>query len=275
MTWQQIMLAGAVAAPWMAAVAIFALGERRETERTAVGLIAGIVAAACALGVAGTAAEGDVAQVGWSLLGTRFALSADRLGALFAVVAAVLWLVTTVYATGYMSHGRDRARFFGFFSVCVGSAMGIALSANLLTLFVFYEALTLATYPLVVHSGSKAAVKGGRTYLIYALSGGTALALGVIWLYALGGGVEFGGGTIPGELLAAHPTQLSIIFALLIAGFGVKAALFPAHGWLPAAMVAPAPVSALLHAVAVVKAGAFGIARVVVDVYGQIGRAHV
>lgn len=264
----QTALLVAVAAPWAAAVIIFALGERRHRARTVVGLTAALTASVAAVGVAVAAASGDLATIGVPLLGTGFALAVDRLGALFAVVAAVLWLVTTVYATGYMSHGANKARFFGFFAVCVGSAIGIALSANLLTLFVFYEALTLATYPLVVHSGNDAAIKGGRTYLAYALTGGTALALGVIWLYSLGGGVDFAAGPVPQSIVVAHPAQLTIIFALLMAGFGVKAALFPGHGWLPAAMVAPAPVSALLHAVAVVKAGVFGIARVVLDVYG-------
>lgn len=273
MSLEQLALMCAVGAPWLAAVVIFALGEKRNAARTVVGLAAAAVASVAAVLVGLQAAAGTPTAVGIPLLGTSFGLAADRLGALFAVVAAVLWLVTTVYATGYMSHASDRARFFGFFSVCVGSAIGIALSANLLTLFVFYEALTLATYPLVVHSGNAAAIKGGRTYLTYALTGGTALALGVIWLYALGGGGDFAKGVIPSELVAAHPGQLTAIFVLLMIGFGVKAAIFPAHGWLPAAMVAPAPVSALLHAVAVVKAGVFGIARVVLDVYGfETGR---
>lgn len=266
----QSTLLVAVAAPWIAALAIFALGEKRAASRTVVGVLLAATASAGAIGVAVVAAAaGERVWVGVPLLGTHLALAADRLGALFAVVAAVLWLVTTVYATGYMAHARDRARFFGFFAICVGSAIGVALSANLLTLFIFYEALTLATYPLVVHSGSDAAIRGGRTYLLYALSGGAVLLVGIVWLYALGGGSDFSaGGSLDAGLVAASGGQLSVVFALLIAGFGVKAALFPAHGWLPAAMVAPAPVSALLHAVAVVKAGVFGIARVMLDVYG-------
>jgi multicomponent Na+:H+ antiporter subunit D len=266
----QFALLAAVVAPWVAAIAIFALGETRERTRTAVGLAAAAIASGAAIGVGVAVASGTKSVVGVPLLGVRFALAADGLGVLFAVVAAMLWLVTTVYATGYMSHAQDRARFFGFFAICVGSAIGIAFAANLLTLFVFYEALTLATYPLVVHSGTPAALRGGRTYLFYALGGGTLLAVGVIWLHVLGGGADFASG--PGlstALVASHGPQLVAVFALLIAGFGVKAALFPAHGWLPAAMVAPAPVSALLHAVAVVKAGVFGIARVVLDVYGS------
>lgn len=270
MTWLQLMLLSAVSAPWLAAVCIFWLGERRDRVRTIVGLGAGAVATAASIAVGVGVASGEgAAAVRVPLLGVGFGLRADALGVLFAVVASGLWLVTTVYAIGYLSHGRDKARFFGFFAICVGSAIGIAFSSNLLTLFVFYEALTLATYPLVVHTGTPEAVKGGRTYLVYALTGGTFLAVGLVWLYALGGLGDFAsGGSLPAGLAASHAPHLVAVFALLVAGFGVKAALFPAHGWLPAAMVAPAPVSALLHAVAVVKAGVFGLARVVLDVFG-------
>lgn len=265
-----VLLLVTVAAPWIGAIVTFAAGEARARTRTAVGLVAASAATLGAIGTGvGVASGADAGHVEVPLLGIGFGLHADGLGVLFAVVAASLWLLTTVYATGYMSHANDRARFFGFFAICVGSAIGIAFAANLLTLFVFYEALTLATYPLVVHSGTQAALKGGRTYLLYALSGGTLLAVGVIWLSVLGGGADFGSGAGLSEtLLAGHAPELTVIFVLLVAGFGVKAALFPAHGWLPAAMVAPAPVSALLHAVAVVKAGVFGLARVILDVYG-------
>lgn len=270
MSWLQSVLLLAVGAPWLAAACFFLLGEHRERVRAIVGFVAGAVATAAsvAVGVGVASGAGDV-SVRVPLLGVGFGLRADALGVLFAVVASGLWLVTTVYAIGYLSHGRDKARFFGFFAICVGSAIGIAFSSNLLTLFVFYEALTLATYPLVVHTGTSKAVKGGRTYLAYALTGGTLLAVGIVWLYALGGLGDFAsGGSLPVGLADTHAPQLVAVFALLVAGFGVKAALFPAHGWLPAAMVAPAPVSALLHAVAVVKAGVFGLARVVLDVFG-------
>ncbi len=275
MSWEGAALLMAVVAPFATAVGIFALGEARERARSAVNLIGAAVTVvavlACAT-AAWSAEPGRHAAVGIDLLDIGFGLKADMLGALFAVVAGVLWLITTVYATGYMSHASDRARFFGFFSICVGSAIGIALSKNLLTFFVFYETLTLATYPLVVHSGTPAALRGGRTYLMYALPAGGALAAGVVWLNLLAGPVEFAaGGSLDPALAASHPTALVVIFALLMLGLGVKAALFPVHGWLPAAMVAPAPVSSLLHAVAVVKAGVFGIARVVLEVYGPLG----
>jgi multicomponent Na+:H+ antiporter subunit D len=180
----------------------------------------------------------------------------------------VLWLLTTVYAIGYLEGSPHRSRFFGFFSLCVTATMGIALAGNLLTFFVFYEMLTVVTYPLVVHRGTVGSLKAGRTYLIYTLFGGVVFLLGAVWLHSLVGAADFVVGGSVAHLLATHRTDLVIVFALLITGLGVKAALVPLHGWLPEAMVAPAPVSALLHAVAVVKAGAFGIVRVVYDVFG-------
>ncbi|HET6497993.1 MAG TPA: proton-conducting transporter membrane subunit [Coriobacteriia bacterium] len=275
MSWESAALLAAVGAPLVTAVAVLWLGEERERARSAVNLTGAAVTVAAVLACAAAAWAGAPDRyptIGIELLDIGLALRADLLGTLFAVVAGVLWLVTTVYAIGYMSHARDKARFFGFFSICVGSAIGIALSENLLTFFVFYEVLTLATYPLVVHSGTPAALKGGRTYLAYALPAGGALAVGVVWLHLIAGPVEFAtGGSLDPALAASDPLSLTVIFALLMLGLGVKAALFPFHGWLPAAMVAPAPVSSLLHAVAVVKAGVFGIARVVLDVYGPLG----
>jgi len=195
-------------------------------------------------------------------------LRADALALMFVTLSAGLWLLTTIYAIGYLEGSPNRSRFFGFFSLCVTATMGIALAGNLPTFFVFYEMLTLATYPLVIHRGTAAALRAGNIYLFYTLSGGALLLAGIAWLTVLAGPVEF---TQQGSLRSLrdqHTDALRMIFVLLIAGLGVKAALVPLHGWLPVAMVAPAPVSALLHAVAVVKAGAFGIVRMVHDVFG-------
>lgn len=194
-------------------------------------------------------------------------LRADALALLFVSLSAFLWLLTTVYAIAYLERSPNRSRFFGFFSVCVSATVGIGLAGNLLTFVFFYELLTLSTYPLVVHRGTEASLRAGRVYLRYTIAGGALLLTGAVWLQAAAGPVLFDGGeTLKHADLAAAP--LVAIFALLVAGLGVKAALVPLHSWLPVAMVAPAPVSALLHAVAVVKAGAFGIVRVVYDVYG-------
>jgi len=195
-------------------------------------------------------------------------LRAEPLSMFFALLSASLWLVTTVYAIGYLEDSPHRSRFFGFFSLCMTATAGIALSGNLITFFVFYEFLTLVTYPLVVHSGTAEARHAGRIYLCYTISGGAVLLIAIVWLYTLTGTLEFATQGFVAPLVHDHSSALVAIFALLIAGLGVKAAMVPLHGWLPLAMVAPAPVSALLHAVAVVKAGAFGIVRVVNNVYG-------
>ena len=195
-------------------------------------------------------------------------LRADALGLLFVSLSAILWLFTTIYAIAYLEGSPYRSRFFGFFSLCVSATVGIALAGNLFTFVIFYEILTLSTYPLVAHRGTPAALKAGRVYLRYTLAGGAVLLLASVWLYELVGPIEFDEGVSLAALGDQSRGTLTAIFALLIAGLGVKAALVPLHGWLPVAMIAPAPVSALLHAVAVVKAGAFGIVRVVYDVYG-------
>jgi multicomponent Na+:H+ antiporter subunit D len=168
----------------------------------------------------------------------------------------------------YLEGSPNRSRFFGFFSLCVSATMGVALAANLVTFLVFYELLTLTTWPLVVHRGTEKAFQGGRVYLAYTLGGSALLLAGVAWLHAVTGPVEFTERGVLSAVVDAPLAELRAIFFLMAAGIGVKAALVPLHGWLPRAMVAPAPVSALLHAVAVVKAGAFGIVRLVYDVYG-------
>lgn len=202
------------------------------------------------------------------LPGLEVVLRAEPLSLLFVTLSSILWFLTTIYAIGYLEDSPHRSRFFGFFSLCVTATVGVALSGNLLTFLLFYEMLTLSTYPLIVHRGTEVARRAGQTYLMYTLTGGALLLLGTVWLYTLTGTLEFTPRGFVAALGEEHYTSLIIIFVLLIAGLGVKAALFPMHGWLPQAMVAPAPVSALLHAVAVVKAGAFGIVRVVNDVFG-------
>ncbi|MCU7938123.1 MAG: monovalent cation/H+ antiporter subunit D family protein [gamma proteobacterium symbiont of Bathyaustriella thionipta] len=195
-------------------------------------------------------------------------LHADALSILFVTLSTILWLVTTVYAIGYLEDSPHRSRFFGFFSLCVMATVGVAMAGNMITFLLFYELLTLTTYPLIVHRGTEEARRAGRTYLIYTMTGGVLILTGTVWLHAIAGSLDFSYGGFVSDLVDEHRTALIAIFVLLIAGLGVKAALVPFHGWLPQAMIAPAPVSALLHAVAVVKAGAFGIVRVVDDVYG-------
>jgi multicomponent Na+:H+ antiporter subunit D len=248
---------------------IFALPETWFALRTTLNLFGAVAKLALvALLLAGVHAGASFGVRFEVLPGLDLAFKVDALGLLFVALSSVLWLLTTFYAIGYLEGAPHRSRFFGFFSLCVTATMGIAMAANLFTFFIFYELLTLSTFPLVVHRGTDKAMKGGTVYLAYTLIGGTALLAGIVWLHHLLGQTEFTHTGIASTLGMEHAGQLKIIFLLLIAGVGVKAALVPLHGWLPQAMVAPAPVSALLHAVAVVKAGAFGIVRIVYEIYG-------
>jgi multicomponent Na+:H+ antiporter subunit D len=201
--------------------------------------------------------------------GVPVALRADAAGMVFALLASILWLATSVYSIGYMRSLQEhkQTRYYAAFAISIASALGVALAANLLTFVLFYELLTIATYPLVVHNETPEAVQAGRKYLAYTLSGGLALIGATAWTYMLGLDMTFqaGGSLTP---LADNSPALWGLFGLLAFGVGVKAAVMPLHGWLPSAMVAPTPVSALLHAVAVVKAGAFGFVRVVGFLFG-------
>ncbi|NIP88138.1 MAG: monovalent cation/H+ antiporter subunit D family protein [Gammaproteobacteria bacterium] len=200
--------------------------------------------------------------------GLAIALHAEPLGLLFALVASFLWLVTSVYAIGYMrGHGEsNQTRFYVFFAIAIASAIGVAFAANMFTLFVFYEVLTLSTYPLVTHSGSEEARRAGRLYLGILL--GTSLVLqllAIVWTWQLTGTLDFTSGGVMHDTVPAGVA--SVLLVLYVFGIG-KAAVMPLHRWLPAAMVAPTPVSALLHAVAVVKAGVFTIVKVAVYLFG-------
>jgi multicomponent Na+:H+ antiporter subunit D len=250
-------------------VGIFIAGERRQGLRTTLNLLAAVAKLVLVALMGRFVVAGELPEFRAALLpGLDLVLRADALSMLFATLSAVLWLVTTVYAVAYLERGADRARFFGFFSLCVTATMGIAMAGNLLTFFIFYELLTLTTWPLVVHHGTRAAFAGARSYLAHTLGASAVFLAGMIWLYSLTGPQDFIAGGTVAELGLDNPVQLRIVFALLVIGLGVKAALFPLHSWLPKAMVAPAPVSALLHAVAVVKAGAFGLVRLVDDMFG-------
>lgn len=195
-------------------------------------------------------------------------LRADTTGMIFAVLASFLWVVTSFYSFGYMRK-EDKTHLTGYyacFAVCLSASMGIAFAANLLTFFVFYEILTIATYPLVVHNRDCQSIRAGRKYLVYTLIAGQIFLIGIVWAQCVAGSGDFQ----PGGFLAGKASTgvLQMIFLLMILGTAVKAGVMPLHGWLPSAMVAPTPVSALLHAVAVVKAGAFGIIRIVGFVFG-------
>ncbi|MDX2201609.1 MAG: monovalent cation/H+ antiporter subunit D family protein [Hyphomicrobiaceae bacterium] len=200
--------------------------------------------------------------------GLELAFKVEPLGMLFALVAGSLWIVNSIYSIGYM-RGNDEPRqtsFYVCFAVAIAATMGIAFAKNLFTLFVFYEALTLSTYPLVTHKATREAMRAGRVYLMLLLGTSMVLLLpAIVATGVLAGTLDFK----PGGILAgtAGAGLLGLLLALYVFGIG-KAALMPFHFWLPAAMVAPTPVSALLHAVAVVKAGVFTVLKVIVYVFG-------
>ena len=248
---------------------IFFLPEERVRTRTALNLGGALVKLALVGGMFWGVSQGQQYEIRVPLVDDLdLVLRVGALSLLFLVLSAGLWLVTTVYAVGYLEQSPNRSRFFGFFSLCVTATVGVAMSGNLLTFLLFFEMLTLTTYPLVVHRGTEAARRAGAVYLTHTVLAGTLLLAGTVWLYTLAGTLTFAPRGFVAHLLDTERWALTAIFVLLIAGVGVKAALVPLHSWLPRAMVAPAPVSALLHAVAVVKAGAFGIVLIVYDVFG-------
>jgi len=208
------------------------------------------------------------AQLLEPLPGLPIAFEVEPLGMLFALVASGLWIVNSIYSIGYMRGNKEahQTRFYVCFALALASVIGIAFAANLITLFLFYEALTLVTYPLVTHHGTAEAKRGGRVYLALLLGTSMLFLLpAIVFTWHVAGTTDFRpGGILPAQLA---PATLAVLLALFMFGIG-KAALMPFHRWLPAAMVAPTPVSALLHAVAVVKAGVFSAVKIVVYVFG-------
>jgi len=259
----------AILVPLAGALLIVLAGRRpnlRETMTlvTAVTLLAVVVRVAWSLGEPGIT-EVTVLEM---LPGLGIAFHAEPLSILFALLASALWIVTSVYSIGYMRGNQEQhqTRFYACFAIALAGAMGVAFAANLLTLFVFYEVLTLSTYPLVAHKGDEKARQGARTYLGILLATSIGLLLpAVLWTYSIAGTLDFR----PGGILAGNIADglAPVLLFLFVLGVG-KAAVMPVHRWLPAAMVAPTPVSALLHAVAVVKAGVFTITKVVVYIFG-------
>lgn len=201
--------------------------------------------------------------------GIDLSLKVDQFGIFFALIASGLWIFTSFYSIGYVRGNKEKkqTRYFASFAICLSSTIGVAFAANLLTFIIFYEILTIATYPLVIHKETKEAISAGRKYLLYTLSAGAVLiaAAGLTYYYA--NTLDFAAGGIFNSVNLSKES-MTVLFLLFIAGVGVKAGIMPLHGWLPTAMAAPTPVSALLHAVAVVKSGVFGVIRVVGFVFG-------
>ena len=260
----------AVAVPLLGAALVAALGSRPNV-REGVSIALALATLGLVVSMLPGATDGRVASATLLELspGINVTLRADAAGMLFAMLASFLWVPTSVYSIGYMRglEEQKQSRFFAAFALSVGAALGVALAGNLLTFVLFYELLTLFTYPLVIHRESDEAVRAGRKYLLYTLGGGLALIAGTAWLALLGIDTTFSEGGVLGSLTGRDGTVWAL-FVLLTGGVIVKAAVMPLHSWLPAAMVAPTPVSALLHAVAVVKAGVFGVVRVLIFIFG-------
>ena len=253
-----------------AALLIIFTGERNRNLREFWTLLASILKFAIVISMVPLILKGNVIEYTIISLTPGIALQfrIDSLGMFFGVLASFLWIITSVYSIGYVRSLDEHAqtRYFFSFALCISATMGIAFAGNLLTLFIFYEILTVATWPLVYHKETKEAVMAGRKYLVYTLTGGMAIFFGTILIYSIAGTTDFS----PGGFLSGHGSanMLRFIFVILILGFGVKAAVMVLHEWLPSAMIAPTPVSALLHAVAVVKAGVFGCLKVILYVFG-------
>ena len=266
----------AIALP-LAAVPFIALARNLPNLRESVSLAASVATAAAAWSLLPETLAGErgAVEVFRFLPGLSVRFEVEPLGAMFAALASLLWIVSTVYSIGYMRGNAERhqTRYYIYFAVAIGATMGVALAGNLLTLFLFYEALTLSTYPLVAHHGDERARRGARTYLFILLATSIGLLLpAIVWTWSVAGTLEFTvGGVLEGRITDGMAAVLLLLYVL---GTG-KAAVMPVHRWLPAAMVAPTPVSALLHAVAVVKAGVFTIAKVVIYVFGLGFLEHV
>jgi multicomponent Na+:H+ antiporter subunit D len=268
MTAPDLILA-ALLLPLLGAVGI-SLAGRAPNLREGITLLTAVALLACVGGLLAPVLDGARPErvLAEPLPGLPLAFRVEPLGMLFALIAAVLWIVNSVYSIGYMRGNAEQhqTRFYVCFALAIAAALAIAFAANLFTLFLFYEVLTLITYPLVTHAGTDRARGGGRSYLAILMGTSVVFLLpAVIYVWHLAGTTEFrAGGILPADL---DKGTVALLLALFMFGVG-KAALMPFHRWLPAAMVAPTPVSALLHAVAVVKAGVFSVVKIVVYVFG-------
>lgn len=260
----------AIVLPLAGALAIALAGRISPNLREAATAITAISLIWVVWGLLPTLMEGGRPSVEVSevLPGLSIAFKVEPLGMLFAALASGLWLINSIYSVGYMrgNNEKNQTRFFACFALALSATMGIAFAGNLFTLFLFYELLTLSTYPLVAHKGDAATVRSARIYLGVLLSTSIGLFLpAIIWTYMAAGTGDFtAGGILAGKL---NDPEIGLLLGLFVFGIG-KAAVMPMHKWLPAAMVAPTPVSALLHAVAVVKAGVFAITKIIVYIFG-------
>jgi multicomponent Na+:H+ antiporter subunit D len=262
-------IAAAVWIPLLGATLIAVTG-RWPNLRETITLVTALCLAAFVytIGIEVTAGGRPATLLGELWPGIRIGFEVEPLGLLFGGIASMLWIVASLYSIGYMRGNKEKHQtlFYVCFAIAIAAAIGVAFSANLLTLFLFYEMLTLSTYPLVAHKGDEKTIASARVYLGILLATSIGLLLpAILWTYHVAGTLDF----VNGGILAGVVTGPALGFLLALYVFGIgKAAVMPVHRWLPAAMVAPTPVSALLHAVAVVKAGVFTIVKVIVYIFG-------
>ncbi len=266
----QTTILAALAAPLAGALGILLAGRLSANLRETVTLVTAVILAVVVWSLIPELMTGgrpavSVAEV---VPGIEIAFRVEPLGMLFAALASGLWIINSIYSIGYMrgNNEANQTRFYFFFAISLSAAMGIAFAANLFTLFLFYEALTLSTYPLVSHKGDEKTIRSARVYLGILLTTSIGLFLpAIVWTYMAAGTGDF----TPGGILEGNVEGplVGLLLGLFVFGVG-KAAVMPVHRWLPAAMVAPTPVSALLHAVAVVKAGVFTITKLIVYIFG-------
>ena len=267
----------AILCPATASILIL-LSSKRPNVRESWTIIAGILQFSLIASMIPTVLDKKVVQCllfpQTMLEGIAFGFKVDAFGLIFALTASFLWILVSFYSIGYMRALKEHAqtRYYFCFAIAIFGAIGVAMSANLLTMFIFFEVLTVSTYPLVIHDQSKEAISAGRKYFAYLLTAGVFLLFAIMMTYYLTGTTDFTGGGIEALRTGFEAGNLAsltliILFFCFLLGF-MKAAWMPFHSWLPTAMIAPTPVSALLHAVAVVKAGVFGIVRIVCYIYG-------
>jgi multicomponent Na+:H+ antiporter subunit D len=251
---------------------IYVLGEHiHRNAREAITLVASVLKIVIVYSMVPYIVAGNEIQIKLFRIveNVWLAFRVDAAGMVFACVASTLWLLTSIYSIGYMrGHGeKNQTGYYAAFAMCLSATMGICFAANLITFFIFYEILTVATYPLVAHYRDEEGTRSGRKYLAYTLISGQIFFAGIVIIYCVTGTMDFRAGGFVDPDALPMPAML-VVFLMMVGAGLVKAGVMPFHSWLPAAMVAPTPVSALLHAVAVVKAGAFCTLRVVLYVFG-------
>jgi len=263
-----LALAVILVIPVICTILIAVFGEKSKALRNTLVMIPSVVDLILVCYLARMALQGSYYSLNFVDL-SFFALKfkADPFACYMALSMTFLWMLTNIYSFGYMAHEHAQTRYYASLTINLTAAMGIVFASNLVTFFIFFEMLTICVYPLVIHEETEEAYRAGIMYGVYLLTGGAAVLLATVIVYNLTGSINFTPGGIP-ALTQQSTFMLTLLFILFTFGFGFKAGLVPLYSWLPEAMIAPTPISAVLHAVAVVNVGVFGIYRVIFNVFG-------